>query len=81
MQKKIIKKFFYSHMFDGVHPDCYLRERWFSVVCRSIRNDLSRDLLLPMLSSFHSEDDDSEESQEVSAVQTDTWDFKGSSLL
>ena len=63
-------------MYDGAHPDSWLRDRWFSVLCWSVKNDLSRDLLSPSMSSLQPDDDDSDESEEVSALPTDTWDFK-----
>ena len=29
-------KFTYSHFKDGVHPDPFLRQKWFSVLCNTI---------------------------------------------
>ena len=49
--------------YDGVHSDNWLRDRWFSVLCRSIKNDLNRHLLFLSLSSFYAvADDDSDDS-------------------
>ena len=51
----------YIHLFDGVHPDCYLQDKWYAIICHSLRSDLN-----PDTSSSEEEDDG----------QGETWDFK-----
>ena len=59
-------KFTYAHMYDGVHPDDYLRDKWFKILCQSIINDLS---------SLHESSSDEDDESEIQ-----TWDFKRQKL-
>lgn len=63
-----ILKFTYAHMYDGVHPDDYLRDKWFKIFCQSIINDFSS--LHESVSFTESSSDEDDESE----IQT--WDFK-----
>lgn len=38
-KKKKIVKFVYNDFYDGVHPDFYLKRKWFSLLCKSSISD------------------------------------------
>jgi hypothetical protein len=61
-------KFVYSHLFDGVHADHHLQERWYHVMCQSIAADICERAVY-----VSSSDDDDD--------QMDTWDFKRNKLI
>ena len=63
--RKKVSKFVHKHLYDGIHPDSYLAEKWYRVLCNSIGNEFN-DLqdVIPQVSSSDGEND------------IDTWDFK-----
>lgn len=59
-------------MYDGVHPDDYLREKWFRVLCQTIVNDLSNSTDSDFDEQpVHSSSDDDEDETKLQ-----TWEFK-----
>ena len=49
--REIIKRrhrFCYTHMEDGVHPDDFLRTKWFRVLTNSISHDIERYFSVPV---------------------------------
>jgi len=67
---KKITKFVYNNMDDGVHPNSYLRCKWFYALCQSIVNDINEKLPLPEILEYNLDDEQQNENDD------DTWDFK-----
>jgi hypothetical protein len=66
--KKIIK-IKYQHLYDGVHPDQYLSDKWFGYLCWSVIQDVCE----------HTSPDT--ESSDSDTENDRTWDFKRQKCL
>lgn len=61
--RKQITKFTYKHLYDGIHPNILLANKWYTFLCRAVTLDSTN-----KLSELSSSDDDQDEA--------DSWDFK-----
>jgi hypothetical protein len=59
-KRKKIVKFVYNDFYDGVHPDIFLKRKWFYVLCQTTTSDF----ILP----YHSDESEDE--------TDNSWDFK-----
>lgn len=62
----------YNDLYDGVHPNVQLSEKWFRFLCTSIESDLKEFHQEPLAAS-----PESESSEEDSDYETPgSWDYK-----